>query len=210
MLLDWRKLNCRCHTYWTEWNITYIVGSCVVTLGSSSFCPEFVIVFNCVVLWDWVHLVCQPLLRPLYQPRIMNECETIGGMRTGRRNVHQCRFIHHKSQMTWPGNEHGKTRQEEGRITARTSACYLLELQGEYSKYHSLLCWWICREMGRRCVRGGLAERWKFIPQESSAKYTPVVGPLLVVSPRCHAQPSPMTNLTKCLDKNCERLNCLK
>jgi hypothetical protein len=37
------------------------------------------------VRWDWVHLVRRPLLGPLYQLRIIDECGADGGMRIGRR-----------------------------------------------------------------------------------------------------------------------------
>jgi hypothetical protein len=36
--------------------------------------------------WDWVHLVCRPLIGLLYQPRMIVECEAVGGMRIGRGN----------------------------------------------------------------------------------------------------------------------------
>jgi hypothetical protein len=36
--------------------------------------------------WEWVHLVRQPLIGLLYQPRMAYECGAVGGMRIGRGN----------------------------------------------------------------------------------------------------------------------------
>jgi hypothetical protein len=36
--------------------------------------------------WDWVHLVRRTLIGLLYQPRMIDECRAIGGMRIGRGN----------------------------------------------------------------------------------------------------------------------------
>jgi hypothetical protein len=36
--------------------------------------------------WDWVHLVRRPLFGLLYQPRMIDECGVVGGMRIGRGN----------------------------------------------------------------------------------------------------------------------------
>jgi hypothetical protein len=36
--------------------------------------------------WDWVHLVRRPLIGLLYQPRMIDECGAVGGMRIGRGN----------------------------------------------------------------------------------------------------------------------------
>jgi hypothetical protein len=39
-----------------------------------------------VVGWDWVHVVRQPLLGLKYQPRMIDECGAVYGMRIGRGN----------------------------------------------------------------------------------------------------------------------------
>jgi hypothetical protein len=41
------------------------------------------------VVWDWFHFVRRPLLGVLYQPRMINDYEAFGGMRTdrGRRGI---------------------------------------------------------------------------------------------------------------------------
>jgi hypothetical protein len=52
---------------------------------SPTVCVVFFFKFR-VVGWDWVHLVCRPLIGLLYQHRMIddNECAVVGGMRIGR------------------------------------------------------------------------------------------------------------------------------
>jgi hypothetical protein len=38
------------------------------------------------VVWDWVNLVRRPLMGLLYQPRMIDDYETFGGMRIGKGN----------------------------------------------------------------------------------------------------------------------------
>jgi hypothetical protein len=42
--------------------------------------------FFCGVEWDWVHLVCRPLTDLLYQPRMIDECGGVGGIRINKGN----------------------------------------------------------------------------------------------------------------------------
>jgi hypothetical protein len=48
--------------------------------------PEGIIFLFHGMRWDWVHLVCRPLIGLLYQPQMMDVYGEFGGMRTGREN----------------------------------------------------------------------------------------------------------------------------
>jgi hypothetical protein len=57
-------------------------GFCMLTSPRSS-------VTNLPILgvgWDWVHLIRRPLTGLLYQPRMIDECGAVGGMRIGKGN----------------------------------------------------------------------------------------------------------------------------
>jgi hypothetical protein len=75
---------------------------------------------------DWAHLVLRPLFGLLYQPQMIDDgdCGAVGGMRIGREtevlgeNLPQCRFVHHKSHMTWPGARTRAAAVGSRRLTA--------------------------------------------------------------------------------------------
>jgi hypothetical protein len=69
--------------------------------------------------WEWIHLARRSLCGLLYQPRMIDvmsvakpvewvawKTEVLG------EHLLQCRVIHHKFHMTWPGLEPGPPRRE--------------------------------------------------------------------------------------------------
>jgi hypothetical protein len=59
----------------------------------------------------------QPLFDQLYQPRMMDDGKQsvewlAGDSKLLGENLPQCRFVHHKSHMIWPGLEPGPPQWE--------------------------------------------------------------------------------------------------
>jgi hypothetical protein len=108
--------------------------------------------------WDWVHLVCRPLIGLLYQPRMIDDddCEAIGGIKIDKGNRSTRRKPapvplcppQIKSHMTWPGIEPGPPRWEAGdycamarpkeRLSMLLDVCLIASLK-------SLKCFEFCK-----------------------------------------------------------------
>jgi hypothetical protein len=89
--------------------------------------------------WDWVHLVLRPLFGLLYQPRMIDDCGAIGGMRirkgdwSTRRNLPQCHFVHHKSQVRTRAAAVGSRRLTAGALAGQSQ--WLLYVKVELYLY---------------------------------------------------------------------------
>jgi hypothetical protein len=61
----------------------------------------------------WVHSALRPLIGLLCQPRVIMMMEKLVEWLAGEteelgENMPQCRFVHHKPQITWPGANLGR------------------------------------------------------------------------------------------------------